>query len=89
MSVTKELIEQERLKVQAGYLAEVHLHKEGTFLRAYDWSAFLCCRFLHTGYRVQKILFKPPVSAFLSCRQFQEPLHPGAVQIDRRVLAVG
>ena len=47
MSVTKELIEQERLQVQAGHLSEVHLHKEGTFLRAYDWSAFLCCRYLH------------------------------------------
>jgi len=47
MSVTKELIEQERQQVQAGQLGDVHLHKEGTFLRAYDWSAFLCCRLLH------------------------------------------
>ena len=57
MSVTKELIEQERLQVQAGHLAEVHLHKEGTFLRAYDWSAFLCCRYLHE-FKVSKRVFK-------------------------------
>ena len=47
MSVTKELIEQERQLVQTGQLRDVHLHKEGTFLRAYDWSAWLCCRYLH------------------------------------------
>ena len=47
MSVTKELIEQERQQVQSGQLRDVHLHKEGTFLRAYDWSAWLCCRYLH------------------------------------------
>lgn len=41
MSVTKELIEQERQQVQIGQLRDVHLHKEGTFLRANDWSAWL------------------------------------------------
>ena len=41
MSITKELIEQERQLVQTGQLREIHLHKEGTFLRAYDWSAWL------------------------------------------------
>ncbi len=44
MSVTKELIEHERQLVQTGQLRDVHLHKEGTFMRAYDWSAWLCCR---------------------------------------------
>ena len=39
MSVTKELIEQERQLVQSGKYRDVHLHKEGSFLRAYDWSA--------------------------------------------------
>ena len=54
MSVTKELIEQERQSVQAGHLRDIHLHKEGTFLRAYEWSAWLCCRYLH-DFKVSKL----------------------------------
>lgn len=57
MSVTKELIEQERQHVQTGQVQEIHLHKEGTFLRAYDWSAWLCCRYLHE-FKVNKRAFK-------------------------------
>ena len=57
MSVTKELIEHERQLVQSGSVREVHLHKEGTFLRAYDWSAWLCCRYLH-DFKVNKRSFK-------------------------------
>jgi hypothetical protein len=57
MSVTKELIEHERQQVQAGHACDVHLHKEGTFLRAYDWSAWLCCRLLH-DFKVNKRQFK-------------------------------
>ena len=57
MSLTKEIIELERQEVQTGRLAEVHLHKEGTFVRAYDWSAFLCCRLLH-DFKVSKRQFK-------------------------------
>lgn len=57
MSVTKELIEQERHQVQTGIIRDVHLHREGTFLRAYDWSAWLCCRYLHE-FKVNKRQFK-------------------------------
>lgn len=57
MSVTKELIEKERLLVQTGHHGDVHLHKEGTFLRAYDWSPWLCCRYLHE-FKVNKRAFK-------------------------------
>lgn len=42
MSLTKELIEQENSRTSANCLT-VHLHKEGTFLRAYEWSAWLGC----------------------------------------------
>ena len=48
MSVTKELIEKERLLVQTGHHGDVHLHKEGTFLRAYDWSAWLIKQYVCT-----------------------------------------
>lgn len=57
MSITKELIEQERQFVQTGKPHDVHLHKEGTFLRAYDWSAWLCCHYLH-DFKVNKRQFK-------------------------------
>ena len=57
MSVTKELIEQERQLVQTGHHRDLHLHKEGTFLRAYDWSAWLACRYLH-DFKVSKRDFK-------------------------------
>ena len=57
MSVTKELIEQERQLVQSGNIRDVHFHREGTFLRAYDWSAWLCCRYLH-DFKVNKRQFK-------------------------------
>lgn len=43
--------------MQAGQLGDVHLHKEGSFLRAYDWSAWLCCRYLH-DFKVTKRQFK-------------------------------
>ena len=57
MSITKELIEQERQSVQAGLLRDIHLHQEGSFLRAYDWSAWLSCRYLHE-FKVNKRVFK-------------------------------
>ena len=57
MSVTRELIDYERQAVQSGRLRDIHLHREGTFLRAYDWSAWLCCRYLH-DFKVNKRQFK-------------------------------
>ena len=57
MSVTKELIEQENLQLQAGNYRDVHLHKEGSFLRAYDRSAWLCCHYLH-DFKLNKRAFK-------------------------------
>lgn len=53
MSVTKEIIEQERLLVQTGHHGDLHLHREGTFMRAYDWSAWLACHLLH-DFKVSK-----------------------------------
>jgi len=36
---------------------ELHLWKEGTFMRAYDWSAWLACRYLH-DFKANKRQFK-------------------------------
>ena len=41
MSVTKEQIEQETQLLANGERGVIHLHREGTFLRAYEWSAWL------------------------------------------------
>lgn len=57
MSLTKERIEQERHQVQYGNLRDGHLHRECSFLRAYEWSAWLGCRYLHE-FKVNKRAFK-------------------------------
>ena len=57
MSVTKELIEKEKDLVEAGQVSDLHLHREGTFIRAYDWSAWLACKYLH-DFKVNKRTFK-------------------------------
>ncbi len=57
MSVTKELIEKEKDLVQAGQVRDLHLHREGTFIRAYGWSAWLACKYLH-DFKVNKRTFK-------------------------------
>lgn len=56
MSLTKEIAEQENHRTTADRM-ELHLWKEGSFMRAYDWSAFLACRYLHE-FKVTKRTFK-------------------------------
>jgi len=41
MSVTKEIIEDEAHRLACGERDVIHLHREGSFLRAYEWSAWL------------------------------------------------
>lgn len=57
MPVIKEIAEQEKARLQAGVRNELYLWREGTFLRAYDWSAWLACRYLHE-FKVNKRQFK-------------------------------
>ena len=57
MSVTKEIIENEAQRLACGERDVIHLHREGSFLRAYEWSAFLSCRYLHQ-FKVNKRIFK-------------------------------
>ena len=56
MSLTKEMAIQENSRTTADRM-ELHLWKEGTFLRAYDWSAWLGCHYLHE-FKVNKRQFK-------------------------------
>jgi len=57
MSAIKEIYEHEKVRMDAGVRNELHLFKEGSFLRAYGWSAWLACRFLH-DFKVNKREFK-------------------------------
>ena len=57
MSAIKDIAEQERARLQSGMHRELHLWREGSFLRAYEWSAWLACRFLH-DFKVNKRQFK-------------------------------
>jgi hypothetical protein len=56
MSLTKEIVTQENLR-QSTNRMDLHLWKEGSFLRAYDWSAWLGCRYLHE-FKTNKRMFK-------------------------------
>ncbi len=55
-TLTKEIINQENGRSSTNSM-ELHLHQEGAFLRAYDWSAWLACRYLH-DFKVNKRVFK-------------------------------
>ena len=57
MSSTKEIVELEAQELRDGLRDIIHLHRKGSFLRAYEWSAFLACRYLHE-FKVNKRVFK-------------------------------
>jgi len=57
MSAIKEVSEAESLRLSSHVRNELHLYREGTFLRAYQWSAFLACRFLN-DFKVNKRQFR-------------------------------
>lgn len=53
----KEIVEQESRLLSEGIRDTLHLHREGSFVRAYEWSAFLACHYLHE-FKVTKRVFK-------------------------------
>ncbi|MBP3213323.1 MAG: hypothetical protein J6M19_00565 [Bacteroidaceae bacterium] len=57
MATIKDIAEMERARIDMGAFSELHLWREGTFLRGYEWSAYLACRFLH-DFKVSKRQFK-------------------------------
>ena len=57
MAIIKDIAEKESQRWSSGAVNELHLYQEGTFLRAYGWSAWLACRFLH-DFKVNKRQFK-------------------------------
>lgn len=57
MSVIKDVAKEEAVRLSSGIRNELHLYQEGSFLRAYNWSAWLACRFLNE-FKVNKRQFK-------------------------------
>ena len=53
MSLTKVIVTQESSRTTADRM-EFHLWKESTFLRAYNWSVWLACRYL-PDFRLQTL----------------------------------
>lgn len=47
MAQLKEILEIERGRMDKGPYSTIYLFPEGTFYRAYEWSAWLCCRFIN------------------------------------------
>ena len=44
MAKLSEILSIEKERADDPALRVIHLYQEGSFLRAYDWSAWLCCR---------------------------------------------
>ena len=57
MSSIKEIIEVESRELSDGHRDILHLHREGSFYHAYEWSAFLACSYLH-DFKANKRVFK-------------------------------
>ena len=53
----KEIVDQESKTLSGGIREVLHLYREGSFYRAYEWSAFLACRYMH-DFKVTKRVFK-------------------------------
>ena len=53
MAQLKEIFERESQRGTAESCTVIHLFQEGTFYRAYEWSAWLCVRYIN-GFKVTK-----------------------------------
>ena len=54
MADIKEIIEQDRLRENKRQFLTVHLYQDGTFYRAYDWSAWLCVNYINPNMKVTR-----------------------------------
>lgn len=46
MAQLKDILELEKKRIADGPMATIYLFPEGSFYRAYEWSAWLCCRYV-------------------------------------------
>lgn len=54
MAKLSEILTAEKQRQDAAARLVIHLYQEGSFLRAYEWSAWLCCRYLNS-FKVTRI----------------------------------
>ena len=47
MASIKDIVQLEGEGIEPSQYGIVHLFHEGSFLRAYEWSAWLLCRYVH------------------------------------------
>ena len=46
MAQLNDILELERKRISEGPFTTIYLFQEGSFYRAYEWSAWLCCRYI-------------------------------------------
>ncbi len=46
MAKLGDILEKEKNRSESGMLRTIYLYQEGTFYRAYEWSAWLCFRYI-------------------------------------------
>lgn len=56
MAQVKDIIEFERNRMVEGSNNIIYLFPEGTFYRAYEWSAWLCCRYINQFKATKRVL---------------------------------
>lgn len=47
MAKLGDILEKEKNRSETGMLRTIYLYQEGTFYRAYEWSAWLCVRYIN------------------------------------------
>ena len=47
MAAIKDIVIMEGERSEPRHYSQVHLYQEGSFLRAYEWSAWLLCHYVH------------------------------------------
>lgn len=52
MADLKEIIDKEKLRENKRHFLTVHLYQDGSFYRAYDWSAWLCVNYIKSDMKV-------------------------------------
>ncbi len=57
MASIKDIVQQEGSLRSPSHYSEIHLFQEGSFMRAYEWSAWLLCRYMHE-FKVTRRQFK-------------------------------
>ncbi|MBO7112415.1 MAG: hypothetical protein J6V75_00490 [Bacteroidaceae bacterium] len=56
MAKLSDILSTEQQRSDSASRRVIHLYQEGSFLRAYEWSAWLCCRYLNSFKVTRRII---------------------------------